>query len=257
MQLRSRFLLLAVLVALAHAGTASGQVLSEQDTTFDGPICEPPISTCRILPYMADSLTSSVVVLRDDCPPGYSCTCVPSCPVCTDCGAQVCIADPSRECNTACDCDPGLGCFDGQCIAGVVAVFCCDSDVCPAGQQCQRRNGEMDRCEMDPVCRRRIELVSSAIRKVVERNSRCRHDSDCVIIDTRTECRGSCGAVVNRRRARWVKRRIDRLDRKICGDFEEDGCTFEPVACPRVIQQPACVDNRCTAVPGFILLDGN
>ena len=257
MQLRSRFLLLVVLVALAHAGAASGQFLTEH-TLFDRAICEPPISTCSFGPEFADSLTSSIPGLRDDCPLGFSCACVPSCEDCDDCDAQVCIPDPSRECKTACDCSPGLGCFDGRCIAGFAPVFCCDSDICPAGQQCQRRNGEMARCERDPgdpVCRERIDLVVRAIRKVVERNSRCRHDSDCVIIDTRTECRGSCGAVVNRRRARWVKRRIDRLDRKICGDFEEDGCTFEPVACPRVIQQPACVDNRCTAVPGFVILD--
>ncbi len=248
MQLRSRFLLLAVFVALAHAGTASGQVLPESDTTFDGHICEPPISTCRIVPYMADSLTSSVLVLRDDCPLGYSCACVPSCPVCTDCDAQVCIPDPSRRCDTACDCEPGLGCFDGRCIAGFAPVFCCDSDICPAGQQCQRRNGEMERCgrdPVDPVCRERIDLVSRAIREVVERNSRCRKDRDCVVIDSRTECVGSCGVYVNRRRADRVRRRIERLDRKICGDFEKDGCTFEPVFCLAVVLQPSCVDNRC------------
>ena len=260
MQLCTRFLFLAVFVALAQAGAASGQVLSEQDTMFDEPICEPPISTCRIVPYMADSLTSSVVVLRDDCPPGYSCTCVPSCPVCRDCDAQVCIPDPSRRCETACDCEPGLGCFDGVCIAGFAPVFCCDSDICPAGQQCQRRNGEMERCEVDsgdPVCRERIELVSRAIQELVERNSRCRRDRDCVEIDASTQCVGSCGVYVNRRRAHRVQRGIERLDRKICGDFVEDGCAFGPVFCLAVVRQPGCVDNRCTAVPGPVSLDGS
>ncbi len=55
-----------------------------------------------------------------------------------------------RECRTACDCEPGLGCFDGQCIAGIVPVYCCEGDVCPADQQCQHENGRMDRCE--PEC---------------------------------------------------------------------------------------------------------
>ncbi len=107
------------------------------------------------------------------------------------------------------------------------------------------------------MCRKRIDLVSRAIRKVVERNSRCRKDSDCVGINARTECVGSCGVYVNRRRAHRVERRIDRLDRKICGDFEEDGCTFERMFCLAVVLQPVCVDNQCRAVPGFVLLDGN
>ena len=252
MQLRSRFLLLFVFVALAHAGAASGQLLSEQGTRFDGPVCEPPISTCSFGPE-AGSLTSSLPGLRDDCPLGFSCACVPSCEDCDDCDAQVCIPDPSRECKTACDCNPGLGCFDGRCIAGFAPVFCCDSDTCPADQPCQRRNGAWERCEADPgdpMCRERIERVSRAIRRVVEKNSSCRHDSDCVAIRSGTECRGSCGAYVNRWRADRVKRKVERLDRKICSDFEEDGGNFEAVACLAVVLKPGCVDNRCTGVLG-------
>ncbi len=96
------------------------------------------------------------------------------------------------------------------------------------------------------MCRERIERVSLAIRKVIEKNSSCRNDSDCVGIRSGTECRGSCGAYVNRWRADRVKRKIERLDRKICSDFEEDGCSFEAVACPAVILNPGCVNNRCT-----------
>ena len=99
------------------------------------------------------------------------------------------------------------------------------------------------------MCRERIERVTREIRKVVEHNSRCRHDRDCVAIDTRTECVGSCGAYVSRERADRVEHKIDRLDRKLCGDFEEDGCSFEAVACPAVVLQPGCRDNRCTGVP--------
>lgn len=57
-----------------------------------------------------------------------------------------CPERPIRECRTACDCPPGLGCFEGRCIAGFAPVFCCDGDVCPAGQQCQHRDGSMARC---------------------------------------------------------------------------------------------------------------
>ncbi len=56
-----------------------------------------------------------------------------------------CRAEP--ECRTACDCEPGLGCFNGQCLAGFAPVYCCEGDVCPTGNQCQHRDGRMDRCE--------------------------------------------------------------------------------------------------------------
>ena len=100
------------------------------------------------------------------------------------------------------------------------------------------------------MCRERIERVSRAIRKVIKKNSSCRADSDCVGINPGTECRGSCGAYVNRWRADRVKRKIERLDRKFCSDFEEDGRRFEAVACPAApagILMPSCVDNRCTS----------
>jgi len=53
---------------------------------------------------------------------------------------------PPPECRTACDCAPGLGCFEGKCIAGFAPVFCCEGEQCPAGEQCQHKDGRMDRC---------------------------------------------------------------------------------------------------------------
>src|SRR4029450_10836295 len=52
----------------------------------------------------------------------------------------------AQQTPTSCDCDAGLRCFDGQCIAGCAPVFCCESDQCPADQQCQHRDGRQDRC---------------------------------------------------------------------------------------------------------------
>lgn len=99
-----------------------------------------------------------------DCPTGLSCIsgeCIAGIAPVYCCGGDTCPAGEqcqSRsgemgrcqvqpECRTACDCDPGLGCFEGQCIAGVAPVFCCEGDQCPAGDQCQHRDGRMDRCE--------------------------------------------------------------------------------------------------------------
>ncbi len=250
MLFRGRFFVLLVLVALAHAGAASGQSYTAQEAPLDRSICEPPISTCGFGLTLSDSLTSSHPVSRDDCPLGYSCACVPSCEECDDCDAQVCLPDPTRECNTACDCEPGLACLDGRCIVGFAPVFCCDADICPADQQCQRRTGEWERCERDPgdpMCGKRVEQASRAIRKIIHKNKnlRCRVDSDCVWINAGTECGSSCGAVVNRSRANRVKRKIEQVDRKFCSDFEEKGCDFEAVACLPVILMPSCVENRC------------
>jgi len=106
----------------------------------EGALCEPPISLCGPIGSRrpADSGLS--------CPEGYQCTCVPSCPDCEDCPVQVCVAGKDPECRTACDCEPGLACIQGTCIAGFAAVYCCDGDMCPVGAQCQHRDGRPDRC---------------------------------------------------------------------------------------------------------------
>ena len=49
-------------------------------------------------------------------------------------------------CTTACDCMPGLACFGQQCTAGVAAVYCCQSPVCPGGSFCQNLNGSFSQC---------------------------------------------------------------------------------------------------------------
>lgn len=252
MQLCSRTLLLAVLVLFAHTGIAFGQDPSLQDgifDIFDRPICEPPISTCTFGPDVSDSLTSSVPDQQDSCPLGFSCTCVPSCPECDDCDAQVCVRDPRRQCETACDCPAGLGCFDGRCIAGFAPVYCCDSDVCPAGRQCQERSGEHSRCEdpSNPMCRERVEKISRVIEKLVHVSSYCRADSDCTHIETSTGCGGTCGAFVNKYRADRVEHAIGRLDRAICSSYQEDGCPFATPSCLPLA--PACREHRCTGVP--------
>jgi hypothetical protein len=126
-------LVLAALLFLSVAGATQAQPPGDQP-------CALPISTCS-------NDTAA------ECPDGYQCACVPSCPDCRDCAARVCVAGPKRECRTACDCEPGLGCFDGQCIAGFAPVFCCESSQCPAGEQCQHRNGEMSECRAEPACK--------------------------------------------------------------------------------------------------------
>ncbi len=131
-------------------------------------VCVPSCPLCDDCPAQVCVPVEIACHSACDCPEGMGCRngychadaepvhCCdsPDCPAGEKCQAangeiDVC----QRECRTACDCEPGLGCFDGQCIAGVAPVFCCEGDVCPAGQQCQHENGRMDRCQPEPECR--------------------------------------------------------------------------------------------------------
>lgn len=118
-----------------------------QDASATHPVrmCPAPISVC------APTITgdASIVPFPSPCPPGHVCACVPSCPECDDCAAQVCIPGDHAECRTACDCDPGLGCFDGQCIAGFAPVLCCERDGCGDTGICQSETGTFKRCGND------------------------------------------------------------------------------------------------------------
>lgn len=235
MSTRSLMLLLAVLMLSPLAARA------DDAPHFDDRLCRPPVSTCGPV-VSGDALGWQV------CPPGLTCACVPSCPDCKDCAVRVCVADPSHECRTACDCAPGLGCFNGQCLPGFAPVFCCDARLCPVDEFCQHRDGEHDRCSgPDPRCMERVRKIGQKVEKLVHRASRCEADGDCAHIDTSTQCGGTCGAFVNARYEKKVSQLIDRLDARICDGFREDGCPYATPACQAV--RGACVEGRCEAVP--------
>jgi len=128
-RVRLAFGLSAVLIGLVMSSAYA------VEPTKSGLVCPAPVSTCQTRP---DGDAS--------CPTGYRCACVPSCPTCRDCAAQVCVPELSKQCRTACDCSPGLMCDEGRCVAGFAPVFCCESDRCPIGQQCQHADGRTDRC---------------------------------------------------------------------------------------------------------------
>jgi hypothetical protein len=234
------------LLLLAVASLAAA-VASAAHPEID--ICSPPISVCNVGPIILDGTDAS----RPDifpppplCPEGYTCTCVPSCPECDDCAAEVCVRSGDRDCRTACDCPSGLGCFDGRCIAGFAPVYCCDAGPCPQGQQCQHSDGNMDFCG-DPMCEERLAKVHKRVKKWVKRKNRCETADDCVHIDTSTDCRGTCGAFVNQTKREKVAAKIARADKKFCDGYIGDGCPYATPSC--AYQEPVCVDGRCTGAP--------
>ena len=54
---------------------------------------------------------------------------------------------PGGMCNTACDCESGLACLQGQCMASNFGkLYCCESSDCPQGNICQSAMGNFSQC---------------------------------------------------------------------------------------------------------------
>jgi hypothetical protein len=49
-------------------------------------------------------------------------------------------------CSTACDCQPGLSCYNGKCGTGGMAYYCCTATMCPNGSTCQDDTGKISTC---------------------------------------------------------------------------------------------------------------
>lgn len=112
-----------------------------------------------------DKVVGTQCRLRCDCPQGLECTngfcqklsqpayCCDklACP-----SGQVCLSVRSGKglcgalgfvCNSACDCQDGLGCINGQCTRLTHPVYCCArKNACPAGAKCEEPSGQEKRC---------------------------------------------------------------------------------------------------------------
>ncbi|MBK06591.1 MAG: hypothetical protein CL920_39950 [Deltaproteobacteria bacterium] len=53
---------------------------------------------------------------------------------------------PGAQCKTACDCNQGEDCRNGQCVRSSPAVYCCSKTACRAGQACVNTNGTSGTC---------------------------------------------------------------------------------------------------------------
>ena len=71
-------------------------------------------------------------------------------------------------------------------------------------------------------------------KRLVKRTNRCETDAQCTHVDTSTGCEGTCGAWINRMYADPFERRLARMDARICGSYQADGCArllFEKFDC--------------------------
>jgi hypothetical protein len=97
-----------------------------------------------------------------------------------------------------------------------------------------------------PSCDERLKEVTSRIDQLVKRASRCESHRECVRADTSTECQATCGAWINRRYQHRVEKMIDRLDERICSEYQEDGCPRAIPIC--AFERGLCVDGQCRGI---------
>jgi len=60
--------------------------------------------------------------------------------------------NPNPTCATACECESGLGCFNGTCRVGITPIFCCDAEACPEDAWCELRAGGYQQCRPSGEC---------------------------------------------------------------------------------------------------------
>jgi hypothetical protein len=60
-------------------------------------------------------------------------------------GLDAHLAGPG-SCTTACDCQPGLACLNGNCASGPQQTYCCEAATCPSGAGCQTMSGSYSTC---------------------------------------------------------------------------------------------------------------
>jgi hypothetical protein len=127
-----------------------------QSCKMSGTACVQSTPSCSA----STSCTASQTKLTQSCKQSGS-SCVQTTPSCANnaCSAKTVIV-PSATCSpltgsctpgTAgckvdCDCNQGLACVNGKCIAGTKPTYCCDKPGCPVGQTCTDKSGNTGTC---------------------------------------------------------------------------------------------------------------
>lgn len=74
--------------------------------------------------------------------------------LCEDSNAKQSLC-PGQACKTACDCNQGQDCRNGNCVQVSPPVYCCSKANCVAGQPCTQSNGSSSTCPVQ--CRTRCD----------------------------------------------------------------------------------------------------
>ncbi|XXX80747.1 hypothetical protein WMF30_18490 [Sorangium sp. So ce134] len=96
-------------------------------------------------------------------------------------------------------------------------------------------------------CQRRHDHASSQVERVRAAYRACATDNDCVMVDTSTDCGGTCGEVINRAGVQQMRRVISHLNATVCREHRRMGCPYGTPAC--LASRPVCARGACTFAP--------
>ncbi|WP_437995347.1 hypothetical protein WMF26_29065 [Sorangium sp. So ce185] len=105
-----------------------------------------------------------------------------------------------------------------------------------------------DEREVDwQACQRWHAHASSQVERVRAAHRACATDSDCVMVDTSTDCGGTCGEVIHRAGVQPMRRVISNLNATVCREHRRMGCPYGTPAC--LASRAVCARGECTFTP--------
>ncbi|WP_433933541.1 hypothetical protein AB3662_04215 [Sorangium cellulosum] len=96
-------------------------------------------------------------------------------------------------------------------------------------------------------CEQRRAHASSQVERVRAAYRACATSADCTLVDTSTDCGGTCGEVVNRAGVQPMRRVISHLNATVCREHRRMDCPYGSPACLAI--RAVCAGGACTFAP--------
>ncbi|WP_437775218.1 hypothetical protein [Sorangium sp. So ce1097] len=94
-------------------------------------------------------------------------------------------------------------------------------------------------------CQRLHAHASRQVERVRVAYRACATNSDCVIVDTSTDCGGTCGEVIHRAGVQQMRRVISHLNATVCREHWRMDCPSGAPLCMAV--RAVCAGGECTS----------
>ncbi len=190
-----------------------------------------------------------VIGKAGECKPGQYCDAYSSNKVGICSGLGACLPLSTKPCKDAgapvCGCDNKT--YLSACHAKQNGVNVRSNGVCPdTGSPCKSgwfkpySGGPCVEANCTNMKKWYAQDLSAAINKSID----CSADADCVIVQTWSDCAGTCGSSVNTAKKDEVKSVVAWLDKNICKAFGfKSKCPFAQPKC--MAPKPGCVAGKC------------
>ncbi len=190
-----------------------------------------------------------VIEQKGSCKPGMYCDAYTSNKVgiCTGLGVCMLLGKP-KVCAAGgaavCGCDGKT--YASACHAKQVGINVMANTACAGGGVCKKgwfKPMSGGAC-VEATCNNMGKAYSQDLTAVIKGSVACAADADCTIVNTWTDCAGTCGSSVNVAKKAEVTKVVDWLDKNICKPFGyKSKCGFSQPMCMK--QNPGCVANKC------------